>query len=58
VLHWVEPYLRAGSLIYFDEFPGRDHEMKAFSEPRVRPSLTFAPLAIAHGGVRWLFEIA
>jgi methyltransferase family protein len=56
VLHWAEPYLRPGTLIYFDEFPDRDHEMKAFNELRARSALTFAPVAIAHGGVHWLFE--
>lgn len=56
VLRWVEPYLRPGTLIYFDEFPDRDHEMKAFNELRARSSLTFTPVAIAHGGVHWLFE--
>jgi hypothetical protein len=58
VLRWAEPYLRPGTLIYFDEFPDRDHEMRAFSELRTRSSLTFAPVAIAHGGVHWLFEIS
>jgi hypothetical protein len=56
VLHWAEPYLRPGTLIYFDEFPDRDHEMKAFSELRARSGLKFVPVGIAHGGVHWLFE--
>jgi hypothetical protein len=56
VLRWAEPYLRPGTLIYFDEFPDRDHEMKAFNELRARSSFRFKPVAIANGGSNWLFE--
>lgn len=56
VLSWAEPYLRPGTLLYFDEFPDRDHEMRALSELRARSALTFVPVAIARGGVHWLFE--
>jgi hypothetical protein len=56
VLRWVEPYLRPGTFIYFDEFPDRDHEMKAFYELCARSSLRFKPVAIANGGSNWLFE--
>ena len=58
VLRWAEPYLRPGTLIYFDEFPDRDHEMKAFNELRARSLLHFKPVAIANGGSNWLFETA
>ena len=57
VLTWTEPYLEAGTLIYFDEFPDRDHEMRAFNEFAARTSHEFRPLAIAHGGLHWLFEV-
>jgi hypothetical protein len=56
VLRWAEPYVRPGTLIYFDEFSDRDHEMRAFNELRARSSHQFKPVAIAQGGVRWLFE--
>jgi len=56
VLHWLEPHVRPGTMIYFDEFPDRDHEMKAFNELRARSAHRFTPVAIAHGGVHWLFE--
>jgi hypothetical protein len=56
VLRWAEPYLRPGTLIYFDEFPDRDHERKAFNELRERSSLQFKPVAIARNGTNWLFE--
>lgn len=58
VLRWAEPYLRPGTLIYFDEFWDRDHEMRAFNEFRARSSRQFKPLAIAHGGEHWLFEVS
>jgi hypothetical protein len=57
VLGWAEPYLRRGTLIYFDEFWDRDHELRAFHEFRARSSRQFKPLAIAHGGAHWLFEV-
>ena len=57
VLRGVEPYLRRGSLIYFDEFPDRDHELRAFTELRERTSLELRPVAFAHGGIHWLFEV-
>jgi len=56
VLHWAEPYLRPGTLIYFDEFPDRDHERKAFNELCERSSLQFKPVAVARNGTNWLFE--
>ncbi len=58
VLGWVEPYLRPGTLLYFDEFPDRDHEMRAFAELRARSARTFTPIGIAHGGIHWLFEVS
>lgn len=57
VLNWVEPYLRAGTLIYFDEFSDRDHEMRAFRELSSRSSHEFRALGYAAGGFHWLFEV-
>jgi hypothetical protein len=56
VLRWAEPYLRPGTLIYFDEFVDRDHEMRAFNELCATSVLEFKPVAIANGGSHWLFE--
>jgi Macrocin-O-methyltransferase (TylF) len=56
VLRWAEPYLRPGTLIYFDEFPDRDHERKAFNELCERSSFQFKPVAVARNGTNWLFE--
>jgi hypothetical protein len=57
VLEWAEPILEPGSLLYFDEFPDRDHEMRAFNELRARSAFTFTPVAIAQGGLHWLFVV-
>ena len=57
VLRWAEPYLRPGTLVYFDEFSDRDHEMRAFSEWRAGSPRRLRPLGIAEGGVSWLFEV-
>jgi hypothetical protein len=58
VLTWAEPHLRPGTLLYFDEFPDRDHEMRAFTELTRRSKLTFVPLGFARGGIHWLFEVS
>lgn len=57
VLRWAEPYLTDGTLIYFDEFPDRDHEMRAFMELAERSEWKFTPLAFGGGGTHWLFEV-
>lgn len=57
VLRWAEPYVRPGTLIYFDEFCDRDHERRAFSEWQARSPYRFRPLGFAEGGVSWLFEV-
>ncbi|WP_156751833.1 class I SAM-dependent methyltransferase [Mycobacterium sp. E2497] len=56
VLSWAEPLLQPGTLIYFDEFPDRDHEMRAFKELMARSPREFRPLATARGH-HWLFEV-
>jgi hypothetical protein len=57
VLRWLEPHLRPGTLLYFDEFPDRDHEMRAFLECQARSGYGFMPVAIGRGGLHWLFEV-
>jgi Methyltransferase domain len=58
VLRWASPYLRPGTLIYFDEFGDRDHERRAFNEWRAQSAYEFKPLGFANGGLSWLFEVA
>lgn len=57
VLNWAEPHLKVGTLIYFDEFSDRDHEMRAFNEFSSRSPHEFRPLGYASGGFHWLFEV-
>lgn len=57
VLEWAEPHLRSGTMIYFDEFDDRDHEVRAFNEFRANSAHEFRPLGIARGGAHWLFEV-
>lgn len=57
VLTWAEPYLRPGTLVYFDEFPDRDHELRAYNEFVERSPHKFQPLARARIGWQWLFEV-
>lgn len=56
VLRWLEPRLLPGTLIYFDELPDRDHEMRALLESLERIPLRVVPLAIGAGGLHWLFQ--
>jgi len=57
VLKWAEPYLKPGTLLYFDEFPDRDHEMRAYKELLESSRYEFRPIAFASGGIHWLFEV-
>lgn len=56
VLSWLEPYLRPGTLVYFDELADRDHEMRAFLESLAASGRRVTPLGFANGGVEWLFR--
>lgn len=56
VLRCLEPHLRSGTLLYFDELPDRDHEMRALLESLERSGKSVSPIAIGKGGVHWLFE--
>jgi hypothetical protein len=56
VLRWLEPWCVPGTLIYFDELPDRDHEMRAFFESLKRGGKRVQPLAAGAGGLHWLFE--
>jgi hypothetical protein len=56
VLRWAEPHLAAGTLIYFDELPDRDHELRALREHLQRSGREVEPLGIAGGGLHWLLR--
>jgi hypothetical protein len=56
VLRWLEPRLTSGTLVYFDELPDRDHEMRALFEWLERVPGRVRPLATGAGGLHWLFE--
>jgi hypothetical protein len=56
VLSRLEDYLVPGTLIYFDEFADRDHELRAFREFLVRTGKDVEPLGYA-AGQHWLFVI-
>lgn len=57
VLSTLEPYLVPGTLIYFDEFADRDHELRAFKEFLIRTDKQVEVLGFAAGGFHWLFQI-
>lgn len=56
VLDWLEPHIVPGTLVYFDEFPDRDHEMRALFESLSRTGRQVRPLGMARGGVHWLLQ--
>jgi Methyltransferase domain len=55
VLAWLEPHLREGDLIYFDELPEYDHELRALLEHDRRTNLRLMPISQARG-YYWLFQ--
>lgn len=57
VLDWVAPHLTSGSLLYFDEFADRDHELRALQETVAATNLQLRPLAAGGGGAHFLFEV-
>lgn len=57
ILAWAKPYLRPGSLIYFDEFTDRDHEMRAYFEFLAESGTEMTPLAMAQHGMHLLLKV-
>jgi hypothetical protein len=55
VLEWLEPHLREGDLVYFDELPEYDHELRALLEHDERTHLRLMPISQARG-YYWLFQ--
>jgi hypothetical protein len=56
VLQRIESWLVPGSLLYFDELPDRDHEMRALFESVARTGARLRPLGWANG-LHWLFLV-
>ena len=56
VLRTLEPHIVPGTLIYFDELPDHDHEMRALFESMARSGTTVEPIGFARGGLAWLFR--
>ena len=54
VLAWVEPHLRPGTLVYFDELIDSHHEMRAFLESLAKSGRHVTPLGFS--GMHWLFR--
>jgi len=57
VLDRMRPHLRPGTLLYFDEFNDRDHELRALREFLADTGKTVKPLGSANGRSCWLFEV-
>jgi hypothetical protein len=55
VLEWLEAIVRPGDLIYFDELPEYDHELRALLEHAQRIELRLRPISQARGYF-WLFQ--
>lgn len=56
VLTWLEPRLRPGTLVYFDDLLDRDDELRAVREWTGRHGANAVPLAMARWGQHMLFE--
>jgi Macrocin-O-methyltransferase (TylF) len=56
VLDFIEPHVVPGTYFYFDEFEGREHEMKAFGEFLTATEYKFRALAATPGWGRVLFQ--
>ena len=56
VLERIEAWLVPGSLLYFDELPDRDHEMRALFESVTRTGARLRPLGWSQG-LHWLFLV-
>lgn len=55
VLDYVESVARPGDLIYFDELPEYDHELRALFEHDTRIDMRLMPIAQSRG-YYWLFQ--
>ena len=55
VLQWLESLGQPGDLVYFDELPEYDHELRALFEHAQRIDLRLRPISQARG-YYWLFQ--
>ena len=49
VLRTLSPHITLGTILYFDEFWGREHELKAFSEFIDETGMRFRPMIADYG---------
>jgi len=54
VLEWLQPHLRPGTLVYFDELVDSHNEMRAFMESLAKSGRHVTPLGFS--GWNWLFR--
>ena len=54
VLTWAQPYLVPGTLVYFDEFVDRDHEMRAYFEFTSSANVSLRPVSLSRNGQNFL----
>ncbi len=57
VLTAMEPHIKRGSLLYFDELNDADHELRALDEFLRRTGLTVEVLARSRSWSHWLFRV-
>ena len=55
VLEYLEPYIRPGDLVLFDELPEYDHELRALFEHDARIDLDLVPVSHSRAYC-WLFQ--
>ncbi len=58
VLQGVEPHVRVGTLIYFDEFNDAAHELRAFEEFLTRTGVEVQVVARSRSWSHWLFRVS
>ncbi len=58
VLQGVEPHVRVGTLIYFDEFNDAAHELRAFGEFLTRTGVEVQVVARSRSWSHWLFRVS
>ncbi len=56
VLDFLTPHIAVGTYLYFDEFPAREHEAKAFDEFLSETGWTFRVVAASRGLTNVLFQ--
>lgn len=57
VLEALRSHMRPGTIVYFDEFPSPDHELRAFREFLDAHPRSARPRAVSRNSFHWLFEM-